>query len=52
MSMKDKETMSKQDEKIVMGKFGATYGIRGWLKVFSYTDNAESIFDYTPWYIN
>jgi 16S rRNA processing protein RimM len=50
--MKDKETMSKQDEKIVMGKFGATYGIRGWLKVFSYTDNAESIFDYTPWYIN
>ena len=52
MSMKGKETMSKQDEKIVMGKFGATYGIRGWLKVFSYTDNAESIFDYTPWYIN
>jgi 16S rRNA processing protein RimM len=50
--MKGKETMSKQDEKIVMGKFGATYGIRGWLKVFSYTDNAESIFDYTPWYIN
>lgn len=34
MSMKGKETMSKQDEKIVMGKFGATYGIRGWLKVF------------------
>ncbi|EFO47824.1 16S rRNA processing protein RimM [Vibrio parahaemolyticus AQ4037] len=20
--------------------------------VFSYTDNAESIFDYSPWYIN
>ena len=52
MSMKGKETMSKQDEKIVMGKFGATYGIRGWLKVFSYTDNAESIFDYSPWYVN
>ncbi|HHF2872955.1 MULTISPECIES: ribosome maturation factor RimM [Vibrio diabolicus subgroup] len=50
MSMKGKETMS--NEKIVVGKFGATYGIRGWLKVFSYTDNAESIFDYSPWYIN
>ncbi|MCZ4295282.1 ribosome maturation factor RimM [Vibrio sinaloensis] len=49
MSMKGKETMS--DEKIVVGKFGATYGIRGWLKVFSYTDNTESIFDYTPWFI-
>ncbi|GLQ73822.1 ribosome maturation factor RimM [Vibrio sp. vnigr-6D03] len=51
MSMKDKETMSEQVEKIVVGKFGASYGIRGWLKVFSYTDNAESIFDYSPWFI-
>ena len=41
MSMKGKETMS--NEKIVVGKFGATYGIRGWLKVFSYTDNAENL---------
>ncbi len=44
MSMKGKDAMSKQSEKIVMGKFGSTYGIRGWLKVFSFTDNAESIF--------
>ena len=49
MSMKGKETMSS--EKIVVGKFGATYGIRGWLKVFSYTDNTESIFDYSPWFV-
>ncbi|HAS62671.1 MAG TPA: ribosome maturation factor RimM [Vibrio sp.] len=50
MSMKGKEAMS--DNKIVVGKFGATYGIRGWLKVFSYTDNAESIFDYSPWFLS
>ncbi|NOI15344.1 ribosome maturation factor RimM [Vibrio hepatarius] len=49
MSMKGKETMSS--DKIVVGKFGATYGIRGWLKVFSYTDNTESIFDYSPWFV-
>ena len=49
MSMKGKETMSS--DKIVVGKFGATYGIRGWLKVFSYTDNTESIFDYCPWFV-
>jgi len=47
--MKGKETMSS--DKIVVGKFGATYGIRGWLKVFSYTDNTESIFDYSPWFV-
>lgn len=52
MSMQGKETMSKQDDKIVVGKFGATYGIRGWLKVFSFTDDPESIFSYSPWFIN
>jgi 16S rRNA processing protein RimM len=44
--------MSEQVENIVVGKFGASYGIRGWLKVISYTDNQESIFDYSPWYIS
>ena len=43
--------MSKQDEVIVIGKFGASYGIRGWLKVVSFTDQPESIFDYKPWLI-
>lgn len=40
--------MSDQAEPIVMGKFGAVHGIKGWLKVHSYTDNAESIFEYKP----
>ncbi|GEK15703.1 ribosome maturation factor RimM [Aliivibrio fischeri] len=49
--VKGKEFMSKQDEVIVVGKFGASYGIRGWLKVVSFTDQPESIFDYKPWLI-
>lgn len=36
---------------IILGKMGAAYGIRGWLKVFSSTEDAESIFDYQPWFI-
>ncbi len=36
---------------VVLGKFGAVYGINGWLKVNSYTDIPEGIFDYTPWVI-
>lgn len=44
--------MSNQNcDPIVVGKLGATYGIKGWLKVFSYTENAESIFSYQPWQI-
>ena len=33
----------------VVGKLGSTYGIRGWLRIYSSTEQAESIFDYQPW---
>ncbi|CUX96055.1 Ribosome maturation factor RimM [Candidatus Gullanella endobia] len=36
---------------VVLGKLGSTYGIHGWLRVFSYTEEAESIFHYQPWFI-
>ena len=36
---------------IVLGKLGSSYGIKGWLRVFSSTENTESIFDYQPWFI-
>ncbi len=43
--------MTSPDNPIVLGKMGSTYGIRGWLRVFSSTEDAESIFDYQPWFI-
>lgn len=36
----------------VVGKLGSTYGIRGWLRVYSSTEEPESIFDYQPWCLN
>lgn len=36
---------------IVLGKIGLAYGIRGWIKVFSYTEKSVRIFDYQPWLI-
>lgn len=36
---------------IVVGKIGAPYGVRGWLKLFPATENKENIFDYEPWYL-
>ncbi len=41
-------TMKEQPE--VMGRFGAVYGIKGWLKVFSETENPENLFTYSPWF--
>jgi 16S rRNA processing protein RimM len=37
------------EDKILLGKVGAVYGIKGWLKIHSFTEEPEAIFDYTPW---
>lgn len=42
--------MAQQHIEIV-GKLGSTYGIRGWLRVYSFTENAENIFAYQPWFL-
>ncbi|MCK5395923.1 MAG: ribosome maturation factor RimM [Gammaproteobacteria bacterium] len=41
----------KTSGKIVLGRITGVYGLKGWVKVFSYTDPMESIVDYSPWYI-
>jgi len=53
------ENIAKQDaanqgnasEKIVVGRITGVYGVKGWIKIFSYTDPMESIVDYNPWFI-
>lgn len=44
--------MSSIHEPIVVGTFGATYGIKGWIRINSFTDSMEGIFDYQPWLVN
>lgn len=36
---------------IVVGEIGGAFGVRGWLKVRSYTDPADNILSYSPWLI-
>lgn len=36
---------------IVIGRFVGVYGIRGWLKLESYAEPREKIFDYSPWWL-
>lgn len=38
-------------EKIILGRITGIYGVKGWLKIFSYTDPMEAIVDYSTWYI-
>lgn len=41
--------MSKASERLVIGKIGAPYGVKGWVKINSFTQTKDSIFDYAPW---
>jgi len=37
------------EKQVTLGKVGAVYGIKGWLKIHSFTDDQEAILDYFPW---
>lgn len=39
----------KEEKEIILGKIGAVYGVKGWLKVHSFTDETDAILDYFPW---
>lgn len=41
-----------QSNKVVIGRIGAVYGVKGWLKIQSYTEDPEGIFEYSPWYLS
>lgn len=37
------------DELISIGKVSGIFGVRGWIKVYSYTELRENILSYSPW---
>lgn len=43
--------MLKDTDAVVVGRILGVHGIRGWVKVYSWTDPRENIFDYQPWYL-
>lgn len=40
-----------QDDKVIIGRLGAAFGVRGWLKVNSFTEPFDNILSYQPWLI-
>ena len=37
---------------VVVGRFGAPYGVKGWLNVTSYTDPLDNLVSYRPWFVD
>ena len=40
-----------QPRVIVIGQVSGLFGVRGWVKVFSYTEPREGILDYADWHL-
>ena len=39
-------------ETLVVGRITAVFGVRVWVKVHSYTQQLEAVFDYQPWWVD
>lgn len=44
--------MVSVNEETVLGRITAVFGVKGWLKVHSYTDPIENILDYRNWVLS
>lgn len=45
------QNAADQDTYVVLGKLTSPYGVKGWLKVYSYTSPMEGVLDYAEWII-
>lgn len=42
--------MSTNSSKIIVGRFGSPFGIKGWIKLQSFTEPEENLLNYKRWY--
>lgn len=40
-----------QENLVIVGRVGTSYGVKGWVKIQSYTEPVENLLDYQPWLI-
>ncbi len=47
-----KDSQRCSEERVLIGKISGVYGVKGWVRVFSYTDPLENILNYSTCYLN
>ena len=40
-----------EDAPLVMGRIAAPYGVKGWVRVATFTEAAENLLAYAPWHL-
>lgn len=48
----DKPMQNDETQHVVLGRLTSPHGVKGWLKVYSYTSPAQGIFDYPIWVLS
>lgn len=43
--------MSKQDEWVIVGRFGRPHGIKGFVTVYSFTEPRDNLLSYSDWHV-
>jgi 16S rRNA processing protein RimM len=41
--------VTNSENTLVVGKIGAPHGVKGWVRITSYTEKSDGIFDFSPW---
>lgn len=44
-------TAERDQDLVTVGQIRTVFGVRGWLKLLSYTEPADKIFSYQPWHV-
>ncbi|NOQ93040.1 MAG: ribosome maturation factor RimM [Methylophaga sp.] len=44
--------MSASDEFVLLGKISGVFGVKGWMKIFSFTEPRKNILSYSPIYMS
>lgn len=44
--------MAVEARRVVIGRIGGPYGVRGWVKVYSYTEPREEILTHRQWWVH
>jgi len=47
----DRHASGTEDEPIIVGRIAGPYGVKGWLRVVSYTEQPDKLIEYAPWYL-
>ncbi len=47
--MSEDASVPPADDHVVLGRLTSPYGVKGWLKVYSYTGPMEGVLDYPEW---